>query len=89
MLQILPEFERILPRFSPNQKFGDAIAPPSPPPPTPVRLRIRWSDYTCDLAWFRLGVEPAELSETAVNREAFRVLQGLLFPQPSIEEKRA
>ena len=26
-----------------------------------------------DLAWSRIGVEPAELSEIAVNREVFQV----------------
>jgi len=49
------------------------------------RPRTRWSDYIADLAWSRLGVEPAELLEIAVDREAFRVLLGLL---PSLEEKR-
>jgi len=28
-----------------------------------------------DLAWSRLGVEPAELSEIVENREVFRVLR--------------
>jgi len=46
---------------------------------------------TCisDLAWSRLGVEPAELSEIAVDRGVFRVLLGLLPPRPSPEEKGA
>jgi len=35
--------------------------------------RTRWRDYISDLAWSRLGVEPAELSEIAVDREVFRV----------------
>jgi len=35
-----------------------------------VRPRTRWSDYISDHAWSRLGVEPAELSEIAVHREA-------------------
>jgi len=30
-----------------------------------------WHDYISDLAWYRLGVESAELSEIAVDREAF------------------
>jgi len=33
------------------------------------------NDYISDLAWSRLGVEPAELSEIAENREVLRVLQ--------------
>jgi len=43
------------------------------------RPRTRWRDYTSDLAWSRLGVDPAELSEIAVDREVFRVLLGLLL----------
>jgi len=35
-----------------------------------VRPRTRWRDCISDLAWFRLGVEPAELSKIAVEREA-------------------
>ena len=33
--------------------------------------RTRWRDYISDLAWFRLGVDPAELSEIAVDCEVF------------------
>ena len=33
------------------------------------RPRKRWSDYISDLAWSRLGVQPAELSEIAADRE--------------------
>jgi len=51
--------------------------------------RPSWSDYISDLAWSRLGVEPAELSEIAVDREVFQVLLGLLPSRPSLEEKRA
>ena len=40
--------------------------------------RSRWRDYISDLARYRLDVEPAELSEIAVDREVFRVLLGLL-----------
>jgi len=40
----------------------------------------RWSDYISDLAWSRPGVESAELSEIAVDREVFRVLPELLLP---------
>jgi len=39
-----------------------------------------------DLAWPRLGVEPAELSEITVAREVFGVLR-FLPPRPSREEK--
>jgi len=48
-----------------------------------------WRDYISDLAWSRLGAEPAELSEIAVDREVFRVLLGLLPPQLTPKEKRA
>ena len=40
------------------------------------------------LAWSRLDVEPAELSEIAIDREVFQVLW-MLPPQLSLEEKRA
>jgi len=36
------------------------------------------TSYISDLAWSRLGVEPAKLSENAVDREVFQVLLGLL-----------
>ena len=39
--------------------------------------------------WSRLGVEPAVLSEIAVDRDVFRVLLGLLPPRLSPKEKRA
>ena len=45
---------------------------------TEGRPKTRWRDYITDLAWSRLGVEPAELSEIAGNHEVFRVL-GLLL----------
>jgi len=48
----------------------------------------RWGDYTSDLAWSRLSVEPAELSEIAFDHEIFQVLLGLLPPLPCQEEKR-
>jgi len=51
--------------------------------------RPRCSECISDLAWSRLGVEPAEPSEIAVDREVFQVLLGLLSPRPSPEEKRA
>jgi len=40
--------------------------------------RTRWSVDISDLAWPRLGVETAGLSELAVDREVFRVFLGLL-----------
>lgn len=43
-------------------------------------------DYISDLAWFRVSVNPAELSNIAVNCEVFRVL-GLLTMWPSSEER--
>jgi len=50
--------------------------------------RPRWSDSITDLARCPLGVEPAELSEIAVDREGFRVLLGLLPSRPCVAEKR-
>ena len=43
-----------------------------------VRPRTRWRDYISNLAWSRLGVEPTELSEIAVDREVFLVILVLL-----------
>jgi len=51
--------------------------------------RPRWSNCISDLAWSSLGVEPAELSEIAVDYEVFQVLLVLLLPRPSIDEKQA
>jgi len=45
-----------------------------------------WRDYISNLPWSRLGVEPAELSVIAENREVLRVL-GLLIPRSSTEKK--
>ena len=42
-----------------------------------------------DLAWSGHGVEPAELSQSAVDREVFPVRLGLLPPRLSPKEKRA
>ena len=53
------------------------------------RPRTRWRDYIFNPAWSRLGVEPAKLSEIAVDREVFWVFLGLLSPRPSPMEKRA
>ena len=53
------------------------------------RSRPRWSNCISDIAWSRLGVEPAELSEIATDREVFQVLLWMLPAQPSREEKRA
>jgi len=53
------------------------------------RPRTSWIDYIFDLAWSRLGVAPAELSEIAVDREVFPVLLGLLPPRPFQEETHA
>jgi len=51
--------------------------------------RSGWRDYICDLAWSRLGVDPAELSEIAVDHEVFQLLLGLLSPLPSLEKEWA
>jgi len=37
----------------------------------PTGKRIRWSEYISDLAWSRLSVEPAQLSEISVDCEVF------------------
>ena len=47
----------------------------------------RWFNCT-SYTWSHFGVELAELSEVAENREVFRDHLGLLFPRPSREEKR-
>jgi len=47
----------------------------------------RWSDCISNLT-SHLGVEPAELSEIAVDREVFPILLRLLFLRPSLEKKR-
>ena len=54
-----------------------------------VRPRTRWRDYISNLAWSRLGVETAELSEISVDRELFPALLGLQPPRLSRKEKRA
>jgi len=51
------------------------------------RPTTRWSDYISDLAWFHLGMEPAELSEILVDREVLRVLLELLSLRPSPGER--
>ena len=53
------------------------------------RSRPRWRDYISDLAWSRLRVQPAELTEIAVDNEVFWVLLGLLPPRLSLKEKLA
>ena len=61
----------------------------------PIRKRPQWlsKDQVEWLhlrpAWSRLGVEPAELSEIAVECEVFRFFLGLLPPRFSPKEKRA
>jgi len=46
--------------------------------PTEIRFRghprLWCSEYISDLAWSRLGVEPAELSKIAVDLEVFQVI---------------
>jgi len=51
--------------------------------------RTMWRDYIFNPAWSRLGVERAELSEIAVDREEFRVHLGLLRSRLSPKENRA
>jgi len=54
-----------------------------------VCSRTRWSDYIFNPVWYRLGVEPEELSEIAVDRDVFRVLLGLSPLRLSPNENRA
>jgi len=44
------------------------------------RPKPRWSNCISDLAWSHLGVEPAELSEIAVDCEVFQVLLDPICP---------
>jgi len=64
-----------------NQNFIKDHRQPCWLTPTGKRPRGRPStrcrDYTSDLAVSRVGVEPAEQSKVAENREVFRVLLGL------------
>jgi len=53
------------------------------------RPRTRWRDHISILAWSRLAVEPAELSDIAVDCEVFRVLLGLLPPKFTPKENQA
>ena len=48
------------------------------------RPRTRWRDFITDLAWSRLCVETAELSEIAVDREVFQVLLWMLPPPEQV-----
>ena len=57
--------------------------------PTEKRFKGHPRPRCSDLAWARVGVESAEISEIAVDREVFQALLGLLPPGPSLEEKRA
>ena len=52
--------------------------------PDVVQGLARWSNWISDLAWSRLGVEQAELSQIAVDRSPVDVP-----PQPSLEDNRA
>ena len=52
------------------------------------RTRTRLRDYISHLAWSRLGVELAELSEMAVDCEVFRALLKMLPLWAFWEEKR-
>jgi len=54
--------------------------------PSRCQPRPRLSTCISELAWSRLGVEPAELSEVAVEREVFQVLLWIMSPQPSLKE---
>ena len=68
----------------PNERLLKQVllAKPTGKPPR-FRPKARWSNCISDLAWSRLGVEPAtELPEIAVDREVFHVLLWMLPGQP-------
>jgi len=50
------------------------------------RPRPGWSNCVSDLAWSHLGVEPAELSQIAVDREIFHALLWILPPQQRVNK---
>jgi len=70
-----------------TKSFGLQSIPPGKRPK--VCPRARWRDYISDLAWYRLDVEPGELSEIADDRGVCRVLLGLLPPWLSPKKKQA
>jgi len=47
----------------------------------------RWNNCISDLAWSRLGVESAKLSEIAVDREILQVLLWMLPPATLLRGK--
>jgi len=54
-----------------------------------IRPRTTWSDYISDLVWSCIGMEPAELSEIAIDREVLWVFPGLLPLRLSPKENQA
>jgi len=65
--------------FATKHAPGKIIIEASPAGYTPEKAaqrcsRTRWSDCVSDLAWPRLGVESAELSEIVVDHEALSAL---------------
>jgi len=76
------------PRKEWRNKSVRPLSPPTGKRPK-VCQRTRWRDYISGLAWFCLVVDPAELSEIAVDCEVYRVLLGLLYPWPSPRERHA
>ena len=70
---------------TPRKKLSRLVLLATPTGKRPKgRPRTRWNDYISDFAWSSLGAEPVQISEIAVDREASRVLLGLLAPRPSI-----
>ena len=49
----------------------------------PGRPRTRWTDYSEDLGWNRLGLRPSEMMEVMEDCEVWRLNIKLLSPQPS------
>ena len=47
------------------------------------RPRTRWTDYSEDLGWNRLGLRPSEMMEVMEDCEVWRLNIELLSPQPS------
>jgi len=42
-----------------------------------------WKDYTEDLGWNRLGLQPCEMLEVVADRDVWQLNLELLPPQPS------
>ena len=48
----------------------------------PDRPRRRWLDYIEDLGWYRLGLDPSDITKVVQDREVWRLNLELLPPRP-------